>query len=126
LTDSDDDNGDVHVPKPNGNRDTNQDERTLRRLIHQYPSWQVISTKVLPLYNSTKKPAALKHRYQQLRHNAKRLDKALFDGWKVGQVKPKAPVVEPVKGTRTSSRRTPSEQNHIDHSISRLQILPVL
>lgn len=53
---NDDNEDETQEPKQNGYHATvSQDERTLQRLIHQYPNWQVISSKVLPLYNSTKK-----------------------------------------------------------------------
>lgn len=111
----------IHAPKSNGhhgNKSTAtsasaaaQEERTLQRLVHQYPNWQVIASKVLPLYNSTRKASALKRRYQQLRQTIVKRggDKSILTDWKVGQIKDMKPlstvVADHVAGTRKSSRK---------------------
>ena len=105
---NDDNEDETQEPKQNSYHATvSQDERTLQRLIHQYPNWQVISSKVLPLYNSTKKTMALKHRYQQLRQSVhKRIDKSILVDWKVGHIKPKSVFeLEASSGTRKSTRK---------------------
>ena len=118
-------NGDgavMHSPKvyghQHGSKSTSlsaaaQEERSLQRLVHQYPNWQVIESKVLPLYNSTRKSSALKRRYQQLRQRT--LLKSggsksiLLKDWKVGQIKTLTPssstLDNATTGTRKSSRK---------------------
>jgi hypothetical protein len=86
TSDDEDDNGEAR-PEPS-RLATPQDERTLGRLIYAYQAWQVIQTKVLPLFGSTKKPHALRQRYQQIRKSARRNDtKLLLADWKVGNTK---------------------------------------
>ncbi len=87
-----------------------QEERSLQRLVHQYPNWQVIASKVLPLHNSTRKSSVLKRRYQQLRQTLLKRggDKSVLKDWKVGQIKDMKPlsiaVADHVTGNRKSSR----------------------
>lgn len=86
-----------------------QEERTLRRLVHAYPNWQVIQSKVLPLYGTTKKTSALKQRYQAIRRSARRSDKSVvLQDWTVGQVKQAAAAQHDAAAERKSKRKVAS------------------